>query len=317
VTVRPNGLRIAHTRAPLGCVGVIYESRPNVTIDVGALCLKTGNAVLLRGGKEAIHSNRVLVSLMREALTECGVDPNAVCLVERTGREYADEMMLSREWLDVLIPRGGAGLIQSVVEKAKVPVIETGAGNCHMLIHSDADLEMALKLALSAKISLPSVCNSLEKLLVMRDVAPVFLPRFAEEAGKAGLELRGDEGVRAVLPDVVPMSEDDLRREYNDMILSIMLTDSLENAVRHINRYSTHHSEAIVTTSLESAAYFQQHVDSAAVYVNASPRFTDGGEFGLGAEIGISTQKLHARGPMGMYALTTDKYLINGNGQTR
>lgn len=317
VTIRPNGLRISHVRAPLGCVAIIYEARPNVTADAAALCLKTGNAVILRGGKEAILSNVALVSLMKGVLKEKGIDENAVSLVEKTGREYADQLMTLRESIDVLIPRGGAGLIKSVVEKARIPVIETGAGNCHMYIEDDADLSLALKLAISARTSRPSVCNSLEKVLVNEKIAPAFLPRFAEKAKEAGVEIRGDESVCRLVPEAIPMTEDDLRREYNDYILGVMVVKDTAQAVGHINRYSTHHSEAIVTTSLAKADYFQSRVDSAAVYVNASTRFTDGNEFGLGAEIGISTQKLHARGPMGMLALTTDKYLITGNGQIR
>ncbi len=315
--VRPNGLKISHVRAPLGCVAIIYEARPNVTVDAAALCLKTGNAVILRGGKEAICSNKALVSLMRGVLKENGMDENAISLVERTEREYANRLMTLREYVDVLIPRGGAGLIKSVVEAARVPVIETGAGNCHMYIEKDADMDMALKLSVSAKISRPSVCNSLEKLLVHEAIAKEFLPRFAERAKAENVEIRGCEQVCAILPDALPMTEDDLWREYNDYIIGVKVVRDLEEAIAHINRYSTHHSEAIVTTSLASADAFKKGIDSAAVYVNASTRFTDGNVFGLGAEIGISTQKLHARGPMGMYALTTDKFLIDGSGQIR
>jgi len=315
--VRPNGLKISHVRAPLGCVAIIYEARPNVTVDAAALCLKTGNAVILRGGKEAIFSNKALVSLMRDVLRENGIDENSISLVDRTEREYANRLMTLREYVDVLIPRGGAGLIKSVVEAARVPVIETGAGNCHMYIEKDADMEMALTLSVSAKISRPSVCNSLEKLLVHEDIAKDFLPLFAAKAKAENVEIRGCEKVCTILPDAVPMTEDDLWREYNDYIIGVKVVKDIDEAVSHINFYSTHHSEAIVTTSLASADHFQKRIDSAAVYVNASTRFTDGNVFGLGAEIGISTQKLHARGPMGMYALTTDKYLINGSGQIR
>lgn len=315
--VRPNGLKISHVRAPLGCIAMIYEARPNVTVDASSLCLKTGNAVVLRGGKEALNSNIALVKIMRKALSDNKVDPNAISLVEKSGREYTNQLMTMRGYLDALIPRGGEGLIKSVVESAKVPVIETGAGNCHMYIDDSADIDMALNLSVSAKISRPSVCNSLEKLLVDEKIAPVFLPLFEKEAAKHNLEIRGCDTAREYIKSASVLTDEDLYTEYNDYIIGVMVVKDLREAVEHINKYSTHHSEAIVTSKIAQAEYFKANVDSAAVYVNASTRFTDGNVFGLGAEIGISTQKLHARGPMGMYALTTDKFLIDGNGQTR
>ncbi len=314
--VRPNGLVIEHVRVPLGCVGMIYEARPNVTIDAAALCLKTGNSAVLRGGKEAINTNKATVSIIKEVLCEHKIDARAVSLVERTERESSLALMNMRGLIDVLIPRGGAALIKSVTENATVPCIETGAGNCHIFVNRDADIEMAADIVLNAKLSRPSVCNAAESLVVHSDVAEEFLPRLYERI-KGKCTLRGCERACAVLPEIEAAADEDFYTEYNDYIMSVIVLDSIEEAVAHINLHSTGHSEAIITRSVEDAAYFQSMTDSACVYVNASTRFTDGGEFGLGAEIGISTQKLHARGPMGLYALTSEKYLIQGNGQTR
>ena len=317
LSVRPNGLRIRHVRAPLGCVAMIYEARPNVTVDAAALCLKTGNAVVLRGGKEAIRSSTALVASMKAVLAERGYSPDLIGLVTMTDREGATALMNMRGLVDVLIPRGGKGLIQSVVQNARVPVIETGAGNCHLYVDKSADLAKALAIAVNAKCSRPSVCNAIETLLVHRAVAADFLPMLAAACAPYHVEFRGDEATCALLSDAIPAAEADWGTEYDDYILAVRVVDSLDEALAHIARYSTGHSEAIITESLSAARRFEAEVDSAAVYVNASTRFTDGGEFGFGAEIGISTQKLHARGPMGLYALTTDKYLVEGDGQVR
>ena len=316
--LRPNGLRIRQVRVPLGVVGIIFESRPNVTVDAAVLCLKAGNAVILRGGKEAIHSNTCLAQVMREALESVGMPADLVQLVEKTDRETAADMMQLKAYLDVLIPRGGAGLIQAVVRQATVPVIETGAGNCHVYVDDCADLSMAVAITDNAKTQRPSVCNAIETLLVHRDIAPDFLPAVAEAFAVHAVQIHGDETVQKILGDgVVPVTEGDYATEYNDYQIAVRVVDSVEQAVDHIRQYSTRHSECIVTESMEHAEYFLNHVDSAAVYVNASTRFTDGEEFGFGAEIGISTQKLHARGPMGLNALTTIQYRITGNGQVR
>ncbi|MBQ7500028.1 MAG: glutamate-5-semialdehyde dehydrogenase [Clostridia bacterium] len=315
--VRPNGLEISRVRAPLGTVAIIYEARPNVTVDAAALCIKTGNTVILRGGKEAIATNRMLAGIMREVIKAHGQDANAVCLLDDTSREGTVMLMSMRQYVDVLIPRGSKGLIRSVVENAKIPVIETGAGNCHIYIDSSADMEMALDIAVNAKMQRPSVCNAVETMLVHRDIAKEFLPMFYERTRDRSLEIRGDSEVSAILPDSSHADESDWETEYNDYILAVKIVGSVEEAVDHINKYNTGHSEAIVTNNIANAGYFQTRVDAAAVYVNASTRFTDGGEFGFGAEIGISTQKLHARGPMALRELTTDKYLINGQGQIR
>ncbi len=314
VTKRPNGMEIKKIRVPLGAVGVIYEARPNVSADIAGLCLKSGNAAVLRGGKEALRSNKAIVQCAKTALKKYGLPEKTVSLIEMTDREGAAVMMEQRGVLDVLIPRGGKGLIQNVVMNSKVPVIETGAGNCHLYVHSDADIQMAIKIAVNAKNSRPSVCNAVETILVNEAVAAEYLPELKEALGKT--EIRGCEKVRAVI-DCVPASEEDWETEYNDYIAAVRVVDTLGEAVGHINRYSTGHSETIITESRAAAEYFTSHVDSACVYVNASTRFTDGGEFGLGAEVGISTQKLHARGPMGIEALTTMKYVINGDGQVR
>ena len=315
-TVRPNGLVIEKVRAPLGCVGMIYEARPNVTVDAAVLALKTGNSCVLRGGKEAINTNRATVAVIRRALEKFGVDANAVSLIERTERESSTALMNMRGLIDVLIPRGGAALIRSVAENATVPCIETGAGNCHVFVNRDADIDMAVKVTYNAKTHRPSVCNAAESLVVHSEIAGKFLPVLREALGDS-VELRGCPRTLEILPEITPATDEDHYTEYNDYIMSVIIVDSLDEAIEHINAHSTHHSEAIITESLADSARFETMIDSACVYTNASTRFTDGGEFGLGAEIGISTQKLHARGPMGLYALTTEKYLIHGCGQVR
>lgn len=316
-TTRPNGLVIYKTRVPLGVIGIIYEARPNVTVDAAALCLKSGNAVILRGGKEAIKSNTVLVKVMREALLRVGLPEDCVALVEDTSRESANEMMRMNEYLDVLIPRGGAGLIKSVVENSSVPVIQTGVGNCHVYLDKDADYEKAVNIAVSAKISRPSVCNAEETLLVHKDVAEKLLPDIAKKLLECGVEIRGCDITQKILGSVVtPATPLDWETEYNDYILAVKVVNDIDEAIEHIAKYGTMHSEAIITENITAAHKFTRMVDAAAVYVNASTRFTDGGKFGLGAEIGISNQKLHARGPMGVGELTTVKYIIEGSGQT-
>ncbi|MCI8751072.1 MAG: glutamate-5-semialdehyde dehydrogenase [Lachnospiraceae bacterium] len=316
--IRPNGMRIAKTRVPIGVAGIIYESRPNVTVDAAALCIKSGNAVILRGGKEAINSNKVLMDIMRESVAECGFPKDIVQLVEDTSRDSASMMMKANGYIDVLIPRGGKGLISSVVNNATVPVIETGSGNCHIYIDKSADINMAVDITDNGKTQRPSVCNALETCLVHKDIAGTFLPELKKRLDKHNVELRGCEETRRILGGcVVPATDEDYATEFNDYIFAIKVTEGIDEAIAHIGRYSTGHSECIITQDLVSAEKFQKEVDSACVYVNCSTRFTDGGEFGLGAEIGISTQRLHARGPMGLEGLTTFKYLINGNGQTR
>ena len=314
---RPSGLHIKRVRVPLGVVAIIYEARPNVTVDSAALCLKTGNAVVLRGGKEAIYTNTALVSVMKAALDSCGFDPHCVELVTSTERESANILMTMRGKIDVLIPRGGKGLIKSVVENAKVPVIETGAGNCHLYVDDSADMEMALNIAVNAKCSRPSVCNAIETVLVHAGVAAKFLPAFAERMKDFDVEIRGCAKTRVLIPEANEATDEDFYTEYNDYIVAVRVVDTLSDAIAHVNKYSTGHSEAIVTGDKAHGERFQREVNSAAVYVNASTRFTDGGEFGFGAEIGISTQKLHVRGPMGLSALTTEKYLIDGEGSIR
>ena len=316
-TTRPNGLVIRHVRAPMGCVAMIYEARPNVTVDAAALCLKTGNAVVLRGGKEAIRSSTAMVASMKKALVAGGFSPDLIGLITMTDRAGATALMNMRGLVDVLIPRGGKGLIRSVVENARVPVIETGAGNCHLYVDEAADLSKAVTVAVNAKCSRPSVCNAIETLLVHRSVATEFLPLMAAAMADYNVEFRGDEAACSILPAAIPATEEDWDTEYNDFILSIRIVNSIDEAMAHITRYTTGHSEAIITENVAAARRFQSEIDAAAVYVNASTRFTDGGEFGFGAEIGISTQKLHARGPMGLFALTTDKYLVDGDGQVR
>ncbi len=314
---RPNGLIIGKKRVSLGVIGIIYEARPNVTVDAATLCLKAGNAVILRGGKEAFHSNNVLCTLMQDAVESVGLPRACVSLVQDTTRQSANELMTLTGYLDVLIPRGGAGLIRAVVENAKVPVIETGVGNCHVYVDAEADLAMAAAIIENAKCSRPSVCNAAETLLVHRTVAERFLPMAAAELKKSNVELRGCPETCAILPEAVPATEEDWDTEYGDYILAVKVVDSAEEAIGHIAAHGSGHSEAIVTTNYFTAQHFLDAVDAAAVYVNASTRFTDGSEFGLGAEIGISTQKMHARGPMGINELTSCKYIIYGEGQVR
>lgn len=314
---RPNGLRITKVRVPLGVIGIIFESRPNVTLDAAVLCLKSGNATVLRGGKEAIFSNIAIASVMRDVLRAHGVSPDAICLIEDTARSSANELMNQKGLVDVLIPRGGAGLIRAVVENAHVPVIETGAGNCHLYVDRAADLAMAAEVLTNAKCSRPSVCNAIETALVHRDVAAEFLPMLAQALASYHVEIRGDAAVCKVLPEAKPATEDDWATEYNDFILAVRVVADVDEAIAHITRYGTMHSEAIITNDAQAAEKFLNSVDAAAVYVNASTRFTDGFEFGLGAEIGISTQKMHARGPMGLNELTSIKYLVRGTGQIR
>ena len=313
-----NGLQIEKITVPMGVIGIIYEARPNVTSDAAALCLKAGSAVILRGGKEAIHSNTAIMNVMREAIASAGLPRDCAALVTDTTRQSATDLMQLSEYLDVLIPRGGAGLIKSVVENAKVPVIETGVGNCHVYVDESADVAMAAEIIYNAKTSRPSVCNAIETVLVHQNIAEQALPAIKAALDKKNVELRGCERTRAILGDcVVPATENDYAVEFLDYILAVKVVDSLDDALDHLAKYSTGHSESIITSDYNAANKFTACVDSAAVYVNASTRFTDGGEFGLGAEIGISTQKLHARGPMGLNELTSMKYIIRGNGQIR
>ncbi len=314
---RPNGLLIAKRRVPLGVIAIIYEARPNVTADAAGLCIKSGNAVILRGGSEAIRTNIAVVRLMNAAGAEEGLPAGAIGLVEDTSRESATELMRLNEYVDVLIPRGGAGLIRSVVQNATVPVIETGLGNCHVYVDDEADLNMAERIIHNAKCSRPAVCNAAEKLLVARPVAKDFLENGLEQLRARGVELRGCEEACALIPWAVPANADDWFTEYDDLILAVKVVDGIDEAISWINGHGTRHSECIVTENYSKALRFMDEVDAAAVYVNASTRFTDGGEFGLGAEIGISTQKLHARGPMGLNELTSVKYCVFGNGQIR
>ncbi len=314
---RPNGLQIGKIRVPLGVIGIIYEARPNVTVDAAGLCLKAGNAVILRGGSEAFNSNRAITQVISAAATNAGIPAGAIQLVETTDREAANLMMKMNAYIDVLIPRGGAGLIQAVVQNATVPVLETGVGNCHVYVEEDADLKMARRIVVNAKTQRPGVCNAMETLLVHENAAPAFLPVAAEALRAKGVELRGCSRTREVLPDCKPATEGDWRTEYLDLILAVKVVGDLEEAIDHINTYGTKHTEVIITNSYQKARLFLQRVDAAAVFVNASSRFTDGHQFGLGAEIGISTQKLHARGPMGLEELTSTKYIIFGDGQIR
>lgn len=314
---RPNGLMIGKKRVPLGVVGVIYESRPNVTADVGGLCIKTGNVCVLRGGKEAFHSNLAIVNIFRRVIEELGHDPDMIQLVTNTTRESANALMKLNQYLDILIPRGGAGLIQAVVQNSTVPVIETGVGNCHVFVDSSADLEMATKIVINSKTHRPGVCNAAESLLIHKEIAETAVLRIGQALLDAGVEVRGDARFRELLPGALAASEEDWGTEYLDYIISAKVVDSLEDAISHIHTYGSSHSESIVTNDYGNAQYFLDRVDAAAVYVNASTRFTDGFEFGYGAEIGISTQKLHARGPMGLKELTTTKYVIYGDGQIR
>lgn len=313
-----NGLQIEKVTVPMGVIGIIYESRPNVTSDAAALCLKAGSAVILRGGKEAINSNKAIAEIMRSAIERIGFPADCIALVEDTSRSSATELMQLTDYLDVLIPRGGAGLIKSVVNNAKVPVIETGVGNCHIYVDDSADIDMAKSIVFNGKTSRPSVCNAIETVLVHKDIAKKALPQIKAELDKKNVEIRGCDKTKEILGDcVVPATEEDFANEFLDYILAVRVVESLDDALDHIAKYSTGHSECIITSSYENAGKFTACVDSAAVYVNASTRFTDGGEFGLGAEIGISTQKLHARGPMGLNELVSTKFIIKGNGQIR
>lgn len=314
---KENGLMIGQKRVPLGVIGIIYESRPNVTADAFALCFKAGNAVILRGGKDAIHSNRAILEVIQGALAECNVNKNAIQLVTDTSHEVANQMMKMNEYLDVLIPRGGANLIKTVVQNSTVPVIETGTGNCHIYVDEFADLAMAIPIILNAKTQRLGTCNTCESLVVHSAVADAYLPAIADALMEKGVEIRGDERAQEIDKRIVPATEEDYKTEYLDLILSLKVVDSIDEAIAHINCYNTGHSEAIITDNYANAQKFLDEIDAAAVYVNASTRFTDGFEFGLGAEIGISTQKLHARGPMGLQALTSTKYIIYGNGQIR
>lgn len=314
---RPNGLQVGQKRVPLGVIGIIYEARPNVTCDAAGLCLKTGNAVILRGGSEAINSNKAIVKALAKGIERAGLPKASVQLVEDTSREIATEMMRLNEFIDVLIPRGGAGLIQAVLKNATVPVIETGTGNCHIYVDENCDFEMAKNITVNAKASRPSVCNSAEKLLVNEKIAKNFLPDVVKALRENGVAVRGDNLSQAIINDIENADEEDWAKEYLDYIMAVKIVKDVDEAIAHINKYGTRHSEAIITESYKNSQKFLQRVDAAAVYVNASTRFTDGSEFGFGAEIGISTQKLHARGPMGLKELTTIKYIIYGNGQIR
>lgn len=314
---RPNGLMIGQKRVPLGVIGIIYESRPNVTADAFGLCFKAGNVVILRGGKDAIHSNNAITKTMQEALRKCGLPTSSIQLITDTSHETAEEFMRMNEYVEVLIPRGGAGLIRTVVEKATVPVIETGTGNCHIFVDETADMDMALDIIFNAKTQRIGVCNACESLVVHEKVKDAFLPRLAERLKEKNVEMRGDEKSREACGEIKAATEEDWGKEYLDYILSIKTVSSIEEAIAHINKYNTGHSEAIITKDYANSQKFLNEIDAAAVYVNASTRFTDGFEFGFGAEIGISTQKLHARGPMGLKELTTTKYIIYGNGQIR
>ena len=314
---RPNGLLIGQKRVPLGVIGIIYEARPNVTADAFALCFKTGNVVILKGGSDAIHSNTAIVDCIRRTLDENGITKDAIQLISDTSRETAGEFMKMNEYVDVLIPRGGKGLIKAVVNNSTIPVIETGTGNCHIYVDESADLQMAADIVMNAKTQRVGVCNACESLLVHEKVKDAFLPVLAERLRTKNVEMRADEEAKALIPDAVTATEEDWGTEYLDYILSIKVVGSVDEAICHINRYNTGHSEAIITRDYNNAQKFLDEVDAAAVYVNASTRFTDGFEFGFGAEIGISTQKLHARGPMGLLALTSTKYIIYGNGQIR
>ena len=315
--VRPNGMKIRKVRVPMGVIGVIYESRPNVTADAFALCFKAGSAVILKGGSDAIHSNIAITDALRDSLADCGINPDAVQLVATTDRAATKELMTMRQYIDLLIPRGGAGLIRAVVENSRIPVIETGTGNCHIYVDKDADLEMAMKILINAKTQRIGVCNAAESLVVHKDVMDKFLPMLSAKMQEYKVLLRADESSRKLLPLSEAATEDDFGREYLDLILSVKTVGSVEEAIEHINRYHTGHSDCIVTENKEAAEKFLKEIDSACVYVNVSTRFTDGFEFGFGAEIGISTQKLQARGPMGLREITSYKYLVTGDGQVR
>ncbi|MDR0461369.1 MAG: glutamate-5-semialdehyde dehydrogenase [Nitrososphaerota archaeon] len=315
---RPNGLIISQIRVPLGVVGVIYESRPNVTSDAAGICIKAGNAVILRGGTDALQSNIVIGKILQEALANTSVPTDAIQVINSPEHKVVEELISMRQYIDVLIPRGGADLIKTVIEKSKIPVIETGTGNCHIYIDEDADLEMATPIIITAKIQRPGVCNSVEKLLIHKKIAQTYIPKIVTELYKNGVEIRGDQKTCQIAPEKVKeATEQDWHTEYLDLIISIKIVENLTEAITHINKYGTKHSEVIITKDFTKAKQFLQEIDAAAVYWNASTRFTDGNQFGLGAEIGISTQKLHARGPMSIQNLTTTKYTILGNGQNR
>lgn len=315
--IRPNGLEIEKRAVPFGVIGIIFEARPNVAIDAGVLCLKTGNATILRGGKEAFHTNQVMVGIMRDTLHNLGISSDAIQLVEVLDREFVGVLLQQRQYIDVVIPRGGAGLISRVVSESKIPVIETGSGVCHTYIDEFANLEMAVEIAVNAKVQRPSVCNSMETLLVHRAIASEFLPVLDKYLEPYHVRIHGDEEVANHMKGTIPLTSDSFYTEYNNLDLNIAIVDTLESAIEHINRYTTHHSEAIITDEPMRARVFMNLVDCSTVYHNASTRFTDGFEFGFGAEIGISTQKLHARGPMGLKALTSYKYFVFGKGQIR
>ena len=313
----PNGLIIQQKRVPLGVIAIIFESRPNVTADAFGLCLKSGNAVILRGGKEAIKTNIAIVNIFKNVLKECGINENAVQIVENTSHEIANELMKAHEYIDVLIPRGSARLINTVINNSTVPCIQTGVGNCHIFVDESAKLDDAVNIIVNAKTQRPGVCNAVETLLIHKNVASSVLPNIGKELQARGVEIRGDETVRQYIANSIPATEEDWATEYEDYIVAIKVVEDLDEAIKHIAKYGTKHSESIITENYSNAQRFLNEVDAAAVYVNASTRFTDGGQFGFGAEIGISTQKLHARGPMGLKELTTTKYVIMGNGQVR
>ncbi|MDR4932413.1 glutamate-5-semialdehyde dehydrogenase [Companilactobacillus paralimentarius] len=312
-----SGLDITQERVPLGVIGMIYEARPNVTVDAAGLCFKAGNAVILRGGKEAINSNIALSETLRHALQKVGINQDAVQLIDDVSHETAQKMMELNQYIDVLIPRGSGKFIKMVVDKAKVPIIETGAGNCHIYVDKDADLDKALKIIINAKVQRPSVCNAAEKVILHRDIANQFFPELYDALQANSVEVRGDTLSKAIVPDIVPATEEDWGTEYDDYIIAVKIVDSIDDAIKHINKYNTKHSESIITENYSSSRQFMKQIDAAVVYTNASTRFTDGQQFGFGAEIGISTQKLHARGPMGANELTTTKYLVQGDGQIR
>ncbi len=314
---RPNGLKIEKVSVPMGVVAVIFEARPNVTADAAAICLKAGNSVILKGGKEAINSNKAIAAVMRSALADAGLPEDCIILIDNISRQAATELMRLNGYVDLLIPRGGAGLIRSVVENATVPVIETGVGNCHVYVDCDADINMAAEVVANAKASRVSVCNACESLLVHKDIAEIALIAIGDKLKEKNVEIRGDEAVCEILPYAVPATDDDWATEYLDYKISVKVVEDIDEAILHISQYGTGHSEAIITDSYAAAEKFKAEVDAAAVYVNASTRFTDGGEFGFGAEIGISTQKLHARGPLGVAHIVSSKYIISGNGQIR
>lgn len=314
---RPNNLQIGQKRVPIGVIGIIYESRPNVTCDAAGLCLKSGNATILRGGSDAINSNKAIVKALRNGIEKSGLPKDAIQLVSDTDREVAQKMMRLNEYIDVLIPRGGENLIKSVVKNATIPVIETGTGNCHIYVDESADFNMAIDIVLNAKTQRPGVCNAAEKLLIHENISKEFLPKVVKALREKNMEIRGDEKSKEVVDDIILAKDEEWDKEYLDYIIAVKIVENVDEAIKHINNHGTNHSEAIITESYKNSQKFLERVDAAAVYVNASTRFTDGSEFGFGAEIGISTQKLHARGPMGLKELTSTKYIIYGNGQIR